>query len=885
MSKKNISLPLYSLKIDEVKTQLKTDLTNGLTQSEAGRRLLEFGHNSLPEVPKDPWWKKFLSQFQDFLIYILIAGLVFSFLAGEYIDGIVILVIVLGNAILAFIQENKAEKDLEEIQKISAPYCMVKREGKNEKIPATDVVVGDILVLETGDQIAADARLISLVKLEVDESSLTGESKFVKKQLEPVDEEMDLADRTNMLYKHSLVRYGRGEAIVTSIGIDTEIGKIAEKLMTTEKMPTPLEKQLEQLGKKLGVVAIIICSLIFLLNWLYRGNPFVHAIIDSVSLAIAVVPEGLPAIVTICLAIGVQAMRRKNAIVRHLPAIETLGSTDFICTDKTGTITEGEMRAVSAYFDGEEHLFREMAEKKSNKSFSKLMEIAISCNNATDSSGSPTESALFQVAKEFKAENHKKIDENPFDSARKAMSTVHKIGSNLMVMAKGSPETILVNSTHILEEGKVQKMTPGRLKVINQDLSDISRQGLRVLAFAYKDQLKVVPKTAKSAESDLIFVGFVGLKDPIRVEAKKSIAELKKAGITAIMITGDQHETAFIIAKEAGILDEDDELETSVIHGKALKAMSDEQLKNICENVKVYARVEPNDKLRIIQALQSKNHVVAMSGDGINDSPAIKAADIGLAMGIRGTEVTKSVADVVLVDDNYSTIVAAVANGRVILRNIKFFTSYLLSCNAAEILIVLFAVLAGLPMPLNARLLLWLNVVSDFLPALAMSYEPFRASIMKRGPNPAGAAVIDRRMWIHITVQTLVSSVVVFLAYVHYDHISHETGMTAAFVVLAMAEVFRALTARSHIFSIFEIGPFKNKFSNLAIIVSSGLVLSLVYVPFMRGIFDTVHLEFSVLSKLLVLALIMPVVEELTKWVIRKLQIEAYVQPSKFDQG
>lgn len=876
MLKNNNSLPFYSLTIDQVKDQLKTDLVNGLTQSEAQKRLLEFGHNSLPEVPKDPWWKKFLSQFQDFLIYILIAGLVFSFLAGEYVDGIVILAIVLGNAILAFIQENKAEKDLEEIQKISAPYCMVKRSGKIEKIPATDVVVGDILVLETGDQIAADARLISLVKLEVDESSLTGESKFVKKQLDPVDEEMNLADRTNMLYKHSLVRYGRGEALVTGIGVATEIGKIAEKLMVTEKMPTPLEKQLEHLGKKLGMIALFICSLIFLLNWLYRGNPFVHAIIDSVSLAIAVVPEGLPAIVTICLAIGVQAMRKKNAIVRHLPAIETLGSTDFICTDKTGTITEGEMRAVSAYYDGGAHLFRDLKDKKSEQSFSKLMQIAISCNNATDSSGSPTEVALFQVAKEFSAESYKKVDENPFDSARKAMSTVHKVGSNLMVMAKGSPEAILANSTHILEKGKVQKMTSAKMEIINRDLSEISRQGLRVLAFAYKDQLKAVPKTAKSAESDLVFVGFVGLKDPIRAEAKKSIAELKKAGITAIMITGDQHETAFIIAKEAGILDEDDELETSVVHGKDLKAMSDEQLRNICENVKVYARVEPNDKLRIVQALQSKNHIVAMSGDGINDSPAIKASDIGLAMGIRGTEVTKSVADVVLVDDNYSTIVSAVANGRVILRNIKFFTSYLLSCNAAEILIVLFAVLAGLPMPLNARLLLWLNVVSDFLPALAMSYEPFRATIMRRGPNPAGAPVIDRRMWIHISVQTLISSVVVFMAYVHYDHISHETGMTAAFVVLAMAEVFRALTARSHIFSIFEIGPFKNKFSNLAIVVSSGLVLSLVYVPFMREIFDTVHLDFSVLSKLLAIALIMPVAEELTKWMIRKLNIQAY---------
>lgn len=870
------SLPDYSLKLDQLRKKLDVDFESGLSKQEAERRLLESGPNSLPEVPKEPLWKKFLSQFQDFLIYILIAGLVFSFAAGEYVDGAVILTIVLGNAILAFIQENKAEKDLEEIQKISAPYCMVKRDGQAMKIPATDVVVGDILLLETGDQVAADARLISLVKLEVDESSLTGESKFVKKQLDPVGEEMNLADRTNMLYKHSLIRYGRGEAVVTAIGVETEIGKIAEKLMTTEKMPTPLEKQLEQLGKKLGIVALIICGLIFILNWWFRGSPLVHSIIDSVSLAIAVVPEGLPAIVTICLAIGVQAMRKKNAIVRHLPAIETLGSTDFICTDKTGTITEGEMRAVAAYFDGGISQFKDVKGKVA-VSFARLMEIAMSCNNATDGSGSPTEVALYQVAKVFKAVRLTKVDENPFDSARKAMSTVHKVGASLTVMAKGSPEAILANSVSIFEHGKVQVLSQKRLEKLNRDLSEISRKGLRVLAFAYKDGLKAVPKTTKSAESGLTFVGFIGLKDPIREEAKAAIVELKKAGITPIMITGDQHETAFIIAKEAGILDDDAELQTSVVHGQQLQEMSDEQLRNICERVKVYARVEPNDKLRIIQALQARKHVVAMSGDGINDSPAIKAADIGLAMGIRGTEVTKSVADVVLVDDNYMTIASAVANGRVILRNIKFFTSYLLSCNAAEILIVLFAVLSGMQMPLNARLLLWLNVVSDFLPALAMSYEPFRASIMNRGPNPAGAPVIDRRMWIHIVVQTLVSSVVVFLTYVYFEQQSHAMGTTAAFVVLAMAEVFRALTARSHVFSVFEIGPFKNRFSNLAVVVSSGLVLSLVYLPFMRKIFDTVYLDLRVLSMLLALALIMPIVEELTKWVIRKFQIASYV--------
>lgn len=870
-------LPIHSLKIQAFPEKFKVNFERGLTSQEAEKRLLEFGPNSLPDVPKDPWWKKFLSQFKDFLIYILMAGIAFSILAGEYLDGLVILIIVLGNAILAFIQENKAEKDLEEIQKISAPNCVVRRDGQAQTIPATAVVVGDILMLETGDQIAADARVISVVKLEVDESSLTGESRFVKKQLDPVGEEMNLADRTNMVYKHSLVRYGRGEAVVVAIGLQTEIGKIAEKLLVTEKNPTPLENQLQDLGKKLGLVALVICGLIFGLNWLVRGDTLLHAVIDSVSLAIAVVPEGLPAIVTICLAIGVQAMRKKNAIVRHLPAIETLGSTDFICTDKTGTITEGEMRAVAAYFDGQVKHFKDVDLKTQNQSFKRLMEIAISCNNASDHSGSPTEVALFQIAEAFSATRLDKLDENPFDSARKAMSTVHKIGPHITVMVKGSPEAILANSVSVFEHGKVNPLDQARLKKLHQDLSKISRSGLRVLAFAYQENLKTVPTTIKSAESGLIFCGFVGLKDPIRESAKEAIIELKKAGITPIMITGDQHETAFIIAQEAGILSLDAELETSVVHGKQLQEMSDEQLSNICETVQVYARVEPNDKLRIIKALQAKKHIVAMSGDGINDSPAIKAADIGLAMGIRGTEVTKSVADVVLIDDNYLTIASAVANGRVILRNIKFFTSYLLSCNAAEILIVLFAVLAGLPMPLNARLLLWLNVVSDFLPALAMSYEPFRIAIMHRGPNPPGAPVIDRRMWIHIFVQTLVSSVVVFLTYVYFDHFSPEMGMTAAFVVLAMGEVFRALTARSHIFSLGEIGPFKNKFSNFAVVISSALVLALVYVPLMRQIFDTVYLEPSLLVRLLGLAMIMPVAEELTKWVIRKFQIPLYV--------
>ncbi|MBU0974216.1 cation-translocating P-type ATPase [Patescibacteria group bacterium] len=876
MNSKPRLISAYTLKVEQLQKEFFIDPKNGLTSNEARKRLNQYGPNALPEPPKEPIWKKILAQFQDFLIYILIVGIAFSFLAGEYLDGFVILAIVVGNAVIAFVQEGKAEKDLEEIKKISAPYCYVKRDGKVVKIKADEVVPGDILILETGDQVAADARLISLVKLEIDESSLTGESRYVKKQLELVSHTAVLADRMNMCYKHTLVRYGRGEAIVIATGLQTEIGQIAKKLLVTEKIATPLEKQLERLGKKLGIIALSICGLIFLLNWLLRDHPLVQSIIDSVSLAIAVVPEGLPAIVTITLAVGVQAMRKKNAIVRRLPAIETLGSTDYICTDKTGTITEGEMFAVSAYFDSNFYNLRHKMDLKS-ESFNRLMSIAISCNNATDSSGSPTELALFQIASKFGTLKLDKFDENPFDSERKAMSTVHKGKSGFDVFVKGSPEVILNSSTHIYIDGKKKTLNFEERGQLAQDLSKMSKKGLRVLAFAYKDKLTKAPKTIESAETELTFLGFIGLKDPVRESAIEAIADLKKAGIIPIMITGDQHETAFIIAKEAGIIEKDAEIEESVVHGQQLKKMTDEQLENVCESIRVYARVEPNDKLRIIQALQAKKHVVAMTGDGINDSPAIKAADIGLAMGIRGTEVTKSVADIVLTDDNYMTISVAVANGRIILRNIKFFTSYLLSCNSSEIFIVVLAVLSGLPMPFNARLLLWLNIATDFLPALAMSYEGIKPTTMKRGPNPPGSPVIDRVMWFHIFVQTIVTTAVVLAVYLHFRQISQGMGMTAAFVVLALGEVFRALTARSHRYSLLTIKPFRNKVSNLALIVSSILVLILIYIPFLRPIFDTVYIKPQTLVTLVGLALIMPIAEEISKWFVRRYNIQPFV--------
>ncbi len=864
----------HTLKIKNLEKKYHTKLSQGLTSNQVEKRLKQYGKNKLPEPEKDPLWKKFLAQFQDFLIYILIAGIIFSFIAGEYLDGLVILAIVLGNAILAFIQENKAERDLEEIKKISAPHCHVKRNGKVQQVLASQIVPGDILVLETGDQVAADVRLTKVTKLEIDESSLTGESMFVKKQLQPLSDATVLADRNNMCFKYTLVRYGRGEGVVVATGLDTQIGKIAEKLIETEDADTPLEKQLEKLGKKLGIVSLAMCSLIFIINWAIRQHPIIRSVIESVSLAIAVVPEGLPAIVTICLAIGVQMMRKRNAIVRNLPSIETLGSTDYICTDKTGTVTEGEMSAVEVGFEGKLFKFRTKFDKD-NKTFKLLMEVGRSCNNATESSGSPTEQALYNITKKNKAKALKKVDEFPFDSARKAMSTIHKQNNHYVVYAKGSPEVILNKSTAMLQKGKQLKMTKKRTEQIQKDISTMTKQGLRVLAFAYKETKKI-PKKIKDSESDLVFLGLIGFKDPIRKTAKESIARIKQAGIIPVMITGDQHETAFIIAKEAGIIDKNSKIDKTVVHGTQLADMSDEQLQNICEDVRVYARVEPNDKLRIIQALRSLNHVVAMTGDGVNDSPAVKAADIGLAMGIRGTEVTKSAADVVLTDDNYATIASAVAQGRVILRNIKFFTSYLLSCNTSEILIVFLAIIVGLEMPFNARLLLWLNIVTDFLPALAMAYETDRDSTMKKGPNPAGAPVIDRRMWLHISVQTLVTTAIVFGTYVYYLRISQIYAMTASFIVLSLGEVYRALTARSHELSLVKIGIFKNKMSLAAIVSSTFLTLLLIYSPLMNKIFTTVHLETAVVFELAVFALAMPIAEEFTKLFIRKYNFQPY---------
>ena len=866
----------FALKTKKLKELLKTDLKNGLSQNEAEKRLKKNGENRLITPKSDPIWKLFLAQLQNFLIYILLAGIVFSFLAGEFIDGIIILIIVIGNALLAFSQKLKAEKDLEAIKKVAQPHCQVKRNGKIKQILASQLVLGDILILNSGDEAAADARIFKTIKLEIDESSLTGESQPIKKQVDPISDAAVLADRTNMCYKNTLILYGRGEALVTAIGMKTEVGKIASHLITTEKTATPLEKQLESVGKELGFSALIICGLIFSFNWILHQD-IIHSLINSTALAIAVVPEGLPATITISLAIGVQVMRKKNAIVRQPSAVETLGSTDYLCTDKTGTITYGDMNAVRIFFDGKVHKFEEDFDIR-NKTFKKIINVALSCNNATDTSGSPTERALYKIATQFIDKKLKRVDENPFDSIRKQMSTTHQKGNKYLVLIKGSPENIIKNSRHLYEKNQKIKLSSELKAKLKRENFLMSEKGLRVLAFAEKANLSTKPKGFKEAENNLTFLGFIGFKDPVRKDAIEAIEEIKKAGIVPIMITGDQQETAFIVAKEAGILEKNAKFDQSVMHGKKLKSLTDKQLKKLSENIRVYARVTSEDKLRIIKSLQSLNHVVAMTGDGINDAPAVKAADIGLAMGIRGTEVTKGAADIILTDDNYQTINTAIAQGRTILRNIKFFTSYLLSCNVSEIGVVLSALLLGLPFPFNARLLLWLNIVTDFMPAVALAYEPIKQTTMKHGPTPAGAPIIDRRMWLILAFQSFITSTVAIFVYLSFRG-NHSLAVTAVFVVLALAEIFRAFTARSHVYSLFFIGVFTNNVTNLATLISFFSVLILIYIPFMRSILGTVFLHPMTFVYLSLLALFMPLTEEVTKLFIRKANFKQYREP------
>jgi Ca2+-transporting ATPase len=810
--------------------------------------------------------------------------------------------IVIVNALLGLYQEGKAEKALEALKKMASPTAKVLRDGSPQEISSSQLVPGDLVILETGDIIPADLRLVESSNLKVEEASLTGESVPVEKRAqETYSEEVSLGDRHNMAYMSTIITYGRGKGIVVETAEGTEIGKIAAMIQTFEEEPTPLQKKLNQLGKVLGMTTIAVCVAVFGIG-LLQGREVLEMFMISISLAVAAIPEGLPAIVTIVLAIGMNKMVERNAIVKKLLAVETLGATSVICTDKTGTLTQNEMTVVKVLADnkllevegtgyepvGDFKLEGSTITTKESSGLKLLLTIAALANDAKlDNSsgmykiiGDPTEGALITLAGKAGIDsaelNHmyKRIEEIPFDSERKMMTTFHDMPNDEGVSSftKGAPDIIIDRCNRIILDGKVSEFTPELKSEVLRVNSELSRAALRVLAFAFKEypSLPTDPSPDKN-ESDMIFVGLTGMIEPPRPEARDAIALCKKAGVNAIMITGDYKETAFAIAKDLGMADTEDQ----AIMGEKIDGMSDEELQEVVKNTKVFARVSPEHKVRIVSALRANGDIAAMTGDGVNDALAIKKADIGVSMGITGTDVAKNTADMILTDDNFASIVAAVEEGRIIFSNIKKFVYFLLSCNIGEILLVFTSILMNLPVPLLPIQLLWLNLVTDSFPALALGVEKGEPDIMNQPPRNPDEAILDRRMLVGVTFQAIAVAAASLSAYLlalrMYGLENIEEARTITFATLIVAELLRAYSSRSQKFTLVKIGIFSNKSMVYATLGAFLLLLAVIYIPFMNGIFYTFPLSFVDWEIVLSFAFIPLVVGELTKVVMAKI--------------
>ena len=867
----------YNKTVSEVEEILETDVKNGLTQEKINKNLAKYGLNELQGKKKKSLFVKFLEQFKDFMIIILIFAAIISgaisIAQGEAItDSIIILIVVIVNSIIGVAQEAKAEKSLEALQKLSGHEAKVIREGNLQVVPAKDLVPGDIVVLETGDYIPADLRIIEAVNLKAQEASLTGESVPVEKQASKIEnEEVPIGDRTNMLFSSSLITYGRGKAIVVETAMNTEVGKIAGMLSNQEEKETPLQAKLNNLGKTLGIAALVICVVIFAAG-LIQGKPALSMFMTAVSLAVAAIPEGLAAVSTIVLAIGVQKMVKKNAIVKHLPAVETLGSSSVICSDKTGTLTQNKMTVQKMFVNDNVYDMSNIDDitkyENANQEIKLLVYNGMLCNDTKISedgelSGDPTETALVDIA--FKLgftkniyEKMPRVDEIPFDSDRKLMTTVNKVNDKYIVFTKGGIDELLSISTSYIQNGE-QKYDLDEYKYRISDVNEkMAKDALRVLGFAYKE-LDHKP-SIEDLEKDLIFVGMYGMIDPPREEAKLAVEKCKSAGIKTVMITGDHKITATAIAKKLGILENEDE----AITGTELDKISDEQLEKDIKKYSVYARVAPEHKVRIVKAWQKQGETVAMTGDGVNDSPALKQADIGCAMGIVGTDVAKEAADVILTDDNFATVVSAVEEGRRIYDNILKVIQFLLSSNIGEIVVLLLATLGTglfakwfgitdiahleILMPIH---ILWINLVTDSLPALALAFDPANKNIMERRPVKTGKGIFTKSMTYRIIYQGVMIGILTLAAFMiglattntaieglTLDESKIEVGQTMAFIVLALSELTHVFNVRDNRKSIFKTGIFNNMKLIGAVILSALLMLVILFVPALRTIFS-----------------------------------------------
>ena len=854
----------FATEKEEVITKFETNINNGLTSEEVIKRKNKYGTNELKATKKKSIIIKFLEQFKDLMIIVLIISAIVSGVIGVtngegITDTIIIMIVIIVNAIIGVIQENKAEKSLEALKKLSSHVAKVVRDGKLSVVPSKELVPGDIIILETGDFVPADLRIIEAINLKAQESALTGESLPVEKFSEIIkDENIGIGDRKNMLFSSSLIIYGRGKAVVVETGMNTEVGKIAGMMNETLNTETPLQRKLNQLGKTLGISALIICALMFVIG-LINGKEVIHMFMTAVTLAVAAIPEGLPAVSTIVLSIGVTRMAKKNAIIRKLPAVETLGSSSVICSDKTGTLTQNKMTVQKIFTNGKTISVEEI--KDLDDETRKTIEIGMLCNDTKVSkdeeyTGDPTEVALIDLG--FKLGYNKEIlqnvreDEKPFDSNRKLMTTVHKQNNQYLVYTKGAVDELLQRCTSYIINGEIKTNLAEFKNIIEEQNEKMASKALRVLAMAYKIENKLPQK--ENLEENLIFVGMVGMIDPPREEAKLAVQKCKSAGIKPVMITGDHKITATAIAKTLGILENDEE----AITGNVLEEMSKEELTQKVENYSVYARVSPEHKVRIVKAWQARGHIVAMTGDGVNDAPALKSADIGCAMGVVGTDVAKEAADVILTDDNFATVVSAVEEGRRIYDNILKSIQYLLSSNVGEI-VVLFMATMLVPLfanwfgiinienlePLLPIHILWINLVTDSLQALSLAIDPADKDIMNRKPNTSKKSIFTRGMIWRIIYQGIMIGALTLIAYAiglstpnQTEEMKLKIAQTMAFVVLAFSELVHVFNIRNNKLSIFKTGIGGNKYLYYATAVSAMLMFVILFVPELRNLFS-----------------------------------------------
>lgn len=877
----------WAVSIEETGSLLETNIESGLNPNEVSRRLERYGANELAEKKQISMAQKIIAQFKDVMVLILIAASVLSAFLGDYIEAAVILAIVVINAVLGLVQEGRAEKALEALKKMSSPQAKVKRGGAINQVDSSQIVLGDIVVIEAGDLVPADIRLVESQSLKAEEASLTGESLAVEKQAaELLQEDAGIGDRSNMLFMGTAITYGRGVGIVCATGSATEIGKISDRLQEIEDDPTPLQVSLNQLGKWLGIICVVVCVVI-LAQGILLGGDAAEMIMTAISLAVAAIPEGLPAVVTIVLALGMKRMAERNAIVKRLLAVETLGCVDIICTDKTGTLTQNEMTVTELYIygntyevsgsgyssegeivesdadgineTGASNSAQEISEAE-DSDLSTMLKIALLCNEAVITEeesgdnkviGDPTEGALLVVAAKSGLDRKKvqkkypRVADWPFDSERKMMTSFNEgfIDGKIHALTKGAPDIIIDKCSRILIDGSVQELDAEAKEEILRANADMAGRALRVLAFSYaffdRDQ-------ELQGENDMIFVGLSGMIDPGRPEARDAVSLCRQAGIKPVMITGDYPDTAAAIAADLGLVHSGD----GVMTGAEVEKMTEHELKLAVEHTSVYARVSPEHKVKIVTALRNNGHIASMTGDGVNDAMALKSADIGVAMGITGTEVAKSTADMILTDDNFATIVDAVREGRIIYSNIRKFVGFLLSCNVGEILIIALTslILGPKNIPLLPIQLLWLNLITDSFPALALGQEKGEPDIMKQNPRSPKEPILNRDMIFVIATQSIAIFISVFVSFIIGKNNADTAenvltmGRTYAFTTLILAELFRSFSARSEKISVFRLGLLTNKTLVKAFVFSVFMLIAVVYVPILQPLFSTLTL-------------------------------------------